>query len=411
MKIPNQNLSREYLRWSILYHMSAAGKIKVISDYGIRIGGDAFLIPSILPSWLVFDLDKTLTADGSVSVYEEYNENVCSVLGIPSFRLRKLIKEIDLSPNDFSIPKKRYENELRRLHFKKRHHDDACTLTEESENIKFIPHAFDAIVEQEKLNCLVGINTGSPKDVTKEVVKKKIGIQEPNIAGSKPIFDSHENFLEFYLNLGTNKPISMSNFHLPECYCDFSLTVNPNEARQYYVTDDLSDFEWPLAVKIGSKLGIVLYVGEDYSKIPRIGEFVINAPEIRKDPRRIGYYLNLHRRSKIFPYIHDPKTVRKIIDTAEEILYLAETYEGDYSLLLEKIPQFLSLEVLFPSLTTNVSREYQRLKHEDINLPHVKEGIKNLVNILKENDPAFHATSERKNELDNIILSASPQFL
>lgn len=363
-------------------------------------------MPSLASIGYVCDLDKTLTADDSSTVYEVFNEKVCDVNSEINRNyqfLKKCVEDIDNSPSDIRLPSQRYSKQLRICGFNRRQYIEAGIRTGESKNIKSIPYAFDAFLEQQKLNCFLGICTGSPKFPAKEVSIKKIGIKEPNIAASEPVFDNNGNFLEMRFNLGTNKIVSMGIFHLPKCYCNFALTTNPDEANLVYTTDDLSDFEKPLAVKIGSQLGAVLYVGEELFDIGQIGEFVVNAPEIRKDLRKVNHYLDLYRRARIYPYLHDPKIVDETFEVVEEIKHLEKDYGSNHGELLDKIFYFLSLEIMFPSLTTRVLEKYYKLKNElDKVDPYF---IKDLIDILKSHDPAFHATDKRKVELKNIIAS------
>jgi hypothetical protein len=383
--------------WSVLYHMSS----------GIDPSYD-FIIP--IPIWVVYDLDKTLTSEDSVTVYEEYNENVCSVLGVPSFKLRKIINEIDLSPDDFSIPQKRYSNELRRLGFKKKHHNKAVILTGDSKNIKSPPYSFDAFLEQRKMNCNTGISTGSPQDVAAAVSKKRLGIKEPNIVGSIPKYNQDGYIESFEFNLGTNKRDSLTHFHYPDCYCNCSLFVQPTKVGWAYTTDDLSSFEIPTVMKIGSIGGLTFHVGGVKSE--RKEEFIIFTPQLKKDSRLINRYLKLYRKSLYYTILHrNPIEVSQVIGLAEKILKTERVFEQDFisygKRLSDLTSQFLNLELAFPRFTTRVEERRSELEgelyKEKPDLEKIKISAKEMIEILKSNDSAFHCRKERKEELEGII--------
>jgi hypothetical protein len=191
---------------------------------------------------------------------------------------------------------------------------------------------------------------------------------------------------------------------LPEAYCNFSLTINPNLASIFYVTDDLSPFESYVATKIGSCLGSILYVGKNFEKYEKDYDYVINATEIRKDLRKIRPYFELIRRARIYPFLHEPEEVEEIIKLAEEIKF--SNYESPEE-LLGKIQDFISAEILFPRLTTRIDKKCKELKKklEEKNLK--KEEMGEVVEILKSFDPAFHVKEGRKKELKEIIRSSS----
>lgn len=400
MKIP-----REYMKWSTLYHLDAARKIKVVSDYRIRIEGSAAVLKYLAPIHMTEDFDKTLTAKYSATAYELYDEEACRIntmLDHNHSKLQKTAQDIDNSPSDFSKPLRERSYIYRTCCFKEWQHKRVCENVADNKKIKIVRNAFDAFLEQQELNCIPGINTGSPEDAVREISKKRIGLEKPFVVGSIPLFDkSTGDFSQWWLNLGTNKIVSMGILHMPHCYCDFSLTADPTEARDVYTTDDLSDFERHLVVKIGSLLGFVVHAGNQPD--PNIGEFVFNAPEIRDDLMKLNYFPKLYRRARLFPYLHNPRTAREIINTAEQILYLAEKYESDYEQFLGKVTHFLSLNLLFPYLTYNVMERCRRLRSDDkIVSPSIKKEVLELVKILRENDPAFHATDKRKADLAHI---------
>jgi len=410
-KLP-QEVAKKYLRWCILAHLDAAGKVDIISDFGIRIGGDSFYTANLVPLYLVWDLDKTFTAEDSNTVYKEYNDILCSLnpkIDRKHRTLEKCIEEIDSSPSDFSKPQERYDATLRKCGFTKDQHTEASIRTGESKNIKIIPYSHDAILEQYKMNCLPAISTGSPKDAATEVSKRQIGISEDFIEGSIPLFDKNGKFVRFLFNLGTNKAVSMSNFYQKShnCYCDCSFLVEPELARKVYVTDDIFEFDRYVVAKVGSQLGIVLYVGEEEAVevFKRPGEFVVNAPEIRKDARKIKPYLKLYRRAKIYAHLHSPKEAKTILSCVKEIKRLK--YQQDFRRLADKMSKFISLEMLFPVLTTRFKRKLVEFEDEisrkpiDSNI--VKRSANDLIETLEENDPIFHVREERGSELNEIV--------
>ncbi|MEM5883116.1 MAG: hypothetical protein QXQ77_02660, partial [Candidatus Aenigmatarchaeota archaeon] len=84
----------------------------------------------------------------------------------------------------------------------------------------------------------------------------------------------------------------MSTYFLPEAYCNFSFTINPNWPKIVYVADKtFSHFEKYVAAKVGSSSGIVLEVGENPPESNEEYEYVVNALEIKKDLRKIKPYL------------------------------------------------------------------------------------------------------------------------
>lgn len=392
--------------------MDVADKMCVISDFGIRVGPDSFYTASSVPACNVLDLDRTLTSEDSSTVYEEFNSWLCSLnpkLDHNSPVLKKIINDIDNSPADFSEPLKSYNNLLRKCGLTKRQWDEASIRTGESGNIKAAPYAFDALLEQYKMNFKLGINTGSPKEPAVQVSKKKIGVKEPRIAGSEAEFDQDGYFISLWANLGSNKVKSMSNFFMePEnCYCDCAFKEG---AGEIYVTDDLSKFEEPLVVKVGLDLGVVLYVGEDQRLLEiykRPGEFVIPAPEIRKDVRKINPYINLYRRAKIFVRIHEsPKVAKMISDTAKEIK--KGRFCSDSKCFEEfsgKISQFVSIEQLFPRITTRFDEKHTKLKRaiSEGDIDAMSKCSNELISILEDNEPFFHVKQEKESELDEII--------
>lgn len=409
-------LAKKYLKWCILSHMDATGKVDPVPDYGIRVGSDAFFTASSVPLYLVWDLDKTLTAEDGNTVYEEYNDISCSLnpkIEREHQTLEECIKEIDNSPADFRKPLEKYNKLLRKCGFNTEQHREASIRTGESKNVKIIPYAYDVVLEQQKLNCLPGMNTGSPKDAAVEVSKRKIGISKDLIEGSVGEFDRHGNFIRFILNLGTNKAVSMSNFYHREpfnCYCDCSFVAEPELGRKVYVTDDLEFDKYAIA-KIGSQLGVVLYVGEEsiVEMYKRPGEFIINAPEIREDARKIRPYLNLYRRAKIFARLHSPREAKSILDCANEIKKLkrAPMDKSVITQLEDRISKFISLESLFPVLTTRFNRKFaefdDEISQESIDFEAVKRSANSLTEILERNDPIFHTKEEREMQLNEII--------
>lgn len=407
-------IAKKYLRWCVLSHFDALEKIDVISDYGIKIGDDSFFTSSLAPLYLVWDLDKTLTAEDSNTVYEEYNDILCSLnpkIEHNCKNIKKCIEEIDNSPSDFSEHLESYNHILRKCDFTKDQHIEASIRTGESKNVKIIPNIYDAILEQQKMNCISGINTGSPKDAATAVSERKIGIQKDFIEGSIPKFDRNGKFVGFWFNLGTNKGVSMSNFYQKSynCYCDCSFVAEEDLARKIYVTDDLSGFEKYTIAKIGSLLGIVLFVSEKeiIEIYKRPGEFIINAFEIRKDARKINSYLDLYRRAKIFVRLHDPKEAKFIFNCVKEIkkLKLIEKNLIQCHELNDRISKFLSTEILFPILTTKFKRKI--VEFEDAILKEDSKTMKrmadDLIEILEKNDPMFHLKEKREHELNEII--------
>lgn len=376
--------------------MDAVEKIKPILEYEI--------FP--LSLYGILDFDSTLTAIDSSTLYEEFyfhelpavNPNIEKNLNI----LMKCIRDIDNSPFDFSKSHARLDRFLRKCELTKEQVVEACVRVGESKNIKIVPHAFETILELEKMNCKIGINTGSPKTAVEEVSRRKIGIQPTNIAATE-FFYKNGFFIGSRLNLGKNKEISMSEYFLPKAYCDFSLTVNPNWPKIIYIADGvLSPFEKYIAAKVGSSLGIVLEVKKDQKEIKGY-EYVINATEIRKDLRKIKPYIELYRRATIYPFLVKPEESYQAIKLADEIkLSQFDNFED----LLDKIQDFLSIEVLFPTLTKRVDKKCRELKKK------LKNGLKRseveeIVNILKAYDPAFNIKEERKEELKKIILSST----
>ena len=287
--------------------------------------------------------------------------------------------------------------------------DEAGIRTGESKNIKIAPYAFEAFLEQQKMNSRPGINTGSPKEPATHVSKKRIGIARPRIAGSEAEFDQNGYFIGLWPNLGANKLASMSNFFMePEnCYCDCAFKEG---AGKVYVTDDLSKFEEPVVVKVGLDLGVVLYVGKDQKILEmykRPGEFVIPAPQIRKDVRKINPYINLYRRAKIFVKIHEnPKIAKLILDTAKDVKKGRFcTDRKSFEEFSMKISQFVSLEQLFPRLTTRFDEKYNKLEKaiSENDIESMRNSSNELLGILEENDPFFHIRQEREDELQEII--------
>jgi len=354
-------MEREYLRWCILSHLKVANKVsKVIYDFDFKP------IPKI---FIVYDLDKTLTAEDSNTVYQEYNNHLCSLnprIYRERFSLEKCIEEIDKSPADFSEPQTRYWNILKRCKLKKEQHEEACLRTAKSKNIKIVPYAFQAFLEQTKIGCELGINTGSPRDVAALVSKEKIGIPKAKIAGSELIFDQDGYFKEGILNLGKNKVISMSNFFLqPEnCYCDCSFILSERSAM--YVTDDL-EFDKHIAAKVGLEGGVVLYVGKkEYER----KEFIISAPEIRKDLRRINPYVQLYRRAKLFATLVEPENANEIVKILKKI-----KQEENGKKLKEMVEKFLELNPLFPRIRSQICKKSKK---------------EELTEILEENEPLFN---------------------
>ena len=403
----NLNLDLNYLKWSIFYHLDSIKKISPILEYEIEIENKLYKIKSLASLYCMLDFDLTLTAENSRTIFEEFyfyqlprvNRRIEKDLKI----LKDGIEGIEKSPSDFVEPKAKVDSFLRKCELTREQVIEACILVGESKDIKIVPYALEAINELEKMNCKVGINTGSIKQAVEEVSRRKIGIEATNIACTEFFYDKRGFFIKSWLNLGKNKERSMSEYFLPEAYCNFSLTINPNLASIFYVTDDLSPFESYVATKIGSCLGSILYVGKNFEKYEKDYEYVVNAPEIRKDLRKIKPYFELIRRARIYPFLHKPEEVEEIIKLAEEINF--SNYESPEE-LLDKIQEFISAEILFPRLTTRIDRRCKELrkKLEEKNLK--KEELEEVVRILKSFDPAFHVKNERKKELREIIRSS-----
>jgi phosphoserine phosphatase len=399
---------RNYLKWSILYHLDSIKKINPILDYEIKLENGLYTVESLASLYCMLDFDLTLTAENSNTVFEEFyfhqlpevNKKIKENLET----LKSCIEDIEKSPSNFSEPKARLDAFLRKCELKKEEVIEACVRVGESKNIKIVPYASEALLELQKMKCKVGINTGSIRQAVEEVSKRKIGIEATNIAGTKFFYDKKGIFIKSWLNLGKNKEKSMSEYFLPEAYCNFSLTINPNLANIFYVTDDLSPFESYVAVKIGSSLGSILYVGKNFEKYEKDYDYVINAPEIRKDLRKIKPYFELIRRARIYPFLHKPEKVEEIIKLAEEIKFSNCENQKE---VLDKIQDFISSEILFPKLTTKIDEKFKKLRKRLEKGSLKKEELKKLIKILKDFDPAFHVKDERKKELEEIIQSSS----
>ncbi|MEM5867010.1 MAG: hypothetical protein QXG39_03715, partial [Candidatus Aenigmatarchaeota archaeon] len=282
---------------------------------------------------------------------------------------------------------------------------EASVRTGESKNIKIVPYAFEAINEIEKMNCKVGLNTGSVKTAVEEVSRRKIGIEATNIAATKFFYDEKGVFLKSWLNLGKNKEISMSTYFLPEAYCNFSFTINPNWPKIVYVADKtFSHFEKYVAAKVGSSSGIVLEVGENLPESNEEYEYVVNALEIKKDLRKIKPYLELIRRATIYPFLIRPEEAYEAIKLADEIKFSKFENLEEF---LNKIQDFLSTEILFPTLATRIDKKCKELKRKLKDNDLKKEEVEEVVNILKSFDPAFHTKEKRKRELKEIVLSST----
>ncbi|MEM5829280.1 MAG: hypothetical protein QW040_00470 [Candidatus Aenigmatarchaeota archaeon] len=396
---------KEYMRWSILSHLDSIGKIKHVLDYEVVVKNKICSVSSLANMYCILDVDFTLTKDSSI--FEEFyynslpevNKNIKRDLQM----IKKIIKDIGSSPSDFSEPHAKLDKFLRKCELTKEQVIEAAVMTGESKNVKIIPYAFEAIIELEKINCKVGLNTGSVKEVVEEVSRKKIGIETKNIAATRFFYDKRGVFLKSWLNLGKNKEISMSNYFLPEAYCDLSITTHPELPKIIYVADKtLSPFERYVAAKVGSCLGIVLEVGENIYKRNEEFEYVVNAIEIREDLRKIKDYVQAYRIATIYPFLIKPEEAYEAIKLAEEInLSNFKNFEE----LLCKIQDFISLEILFPTLTTKIDKKLRGLK-EKLGIGLKREDVEEIVNILKSFDFTFHVKKERKEELEWIIHSA-----
>jgi phosphoserine phosphatase len=404
MDLKASNLIRKYLKWSILYHFDARNKVKVIYDFEIKL-------PPILVS---YDFDGTLTKEGSSTVFEEYLSNLCSINSMVErtySKLKKCVEEIIICaskpPFDYEEPLKKFNEIFRNCEVKKVQHVEACIRAAESGNIKLIPYIFDTLLEQQRLNCFSGINTASPKEAVAEISRKMIGIREPRVAGSEAKFDKKGYFVEFSPNLGANKVNAMTNFfRFPEnCYCDFTLFCK-NEPSYIYITDDLH-LDYLPAAKACVNLGVVFYVGEEFYGY--VGETVVNTPEIRKDFRQINYFLNLYRRAKVFTIFHSPEIARKIIERAEKIDELASKLTEDIlPQLINETYELVNLDLLFPRIKTGTGKKLFQLEkklRKKVEVEKLKEEIREVLKLVRENEPTFCISDKRKKELSEIIKS------
>ncbi|MEM5766228.1 MAG: hypothetical protein QW423_01165 [Candidatus Aenigmatarchaeota archaeon] len=398
----------EYLKWSILYHLDSIEKIKPVLDYEIKLKNKSCDIFNFVILYLMNDFDKTLTTENSLTVFEEFyfnqlpivNKNINKNL----HKIEKCIKDIERSPQNFSKLHENLDEILRKCELTKNQFIEACIETGKSKNIKIVPYAAEAISDLENMNCVVGINSGSPKLAIEEISRRRIGIENENIAATEFYFDKNNRFLNSWLNLSENKAKSMGYYFFPRTYCNLSLLTDFNRPNIFYITDDLSPFEQPLVAKVGSELGAVLFVGEDLEKFVVKNEYVVNAPELRKDFRKIKPYLTLYRRSKIFPFLHKPEEAEEIIRLAERINL--SNYKNPEN-ILDNIEEFISLEFLFPSLTTRIEEKCRKLRRKLKEGNLKKEELKEIVKIMKTFDPAFHIKKKRKKELEEIIFSLS----
>ncbi|MEM5853181.1 MAG: hypothetical protein QXG39_06660 [Candidatus Aenigmatarchaeota archaeon] len=396
----------EYLKWSILFHFDSIGKIKSVLDDEINVEG--VFRPLTAKLYIITDFDLTLTREDGRTVFEEFYFNqlprVNKKIEENLNEIKKCIFEIDTSPSNFEKSHKKLNKILKESKLTKSQFLEACVETGRSKNIKIVHYAREAFIELEKMGCVVGINSGSPKTAIEEICKRKIGVDNSNIAGSEFLFDEKGYFSTSSLNLGENKKKSMSEYFLPETYCDLSFLTNSKKPNLIYVTDDLSHFEEPVVAKVGSKLGVTLFVGKDLEKYGNY-EYVINAPELREDFRKIKPYLNLYRRAKIFSSLYKPEESEKMIELAEEIK--SYDYE-DFNYISSKIEDFLSLNVLFPKSVSRIEEKiYELRKKSEINALR-KEELREIVELMESFDPLFHVNEKRKEELKKIISSTSP---
>ncbi|MEM5854877.1 MAG: HAD family hydrolase [Candidatus Aenigmatarchaeota archaeon] len=400
-------IPKNYLKWSVLYHLDSSEKIKPILDYEIVIKDGTCAISSLASLRCIFDVDLTLTIDNTV--FEEFyyrqlpevNPNIRRNIHV----MMEIIRDIGKSYSDFIEPHARLDNFFRKCELRKEQVIEASVRTGESKNIKIVPYAFEAINEIEKMNCKVGLNTGSVKTAVEEVSRRKIGIEATNIAATKFFYDEKGVFLKSWLNLGKNKEISMSTYFLPEAYCNFSFTINPNWPKIVYVADKtFSHFEKYVAAKVGSSSGIVLEVGENLPESNEEYEYVVNALEIKKDLRKIKPYLELIRRATIYPFLIRPEEAYEAIKLADEIKFSKFENLEEF---LNKIQDFLSTEILFPTLATRIDKKCKELKRKLKDNDLKKEEVEEVVNILKSFDPAFHTKEKRKRELKEIVLSST----
>jgi hypothetical protein len=122
--------------------------------------------------------------------------------------------------------------------------------------------------------------------------------------------------------------------------------------------------------------------------------------------------LKLYRKSLYYTILHkNPIEVRQVICLAEEILETEKAFEQDCithgKKLSELTSQFLNLELGFPRFVTRVEESRSELEDElykeKPNFDKIKRNAKELIEVLKSNDPAFHCKNGRKDELEEVI--------
>jgi len=63
---------KNYLKWSVLYHLDSSGKINPILDYEIEIENKLYRIKSLASLYCMLDFDLTLIAENSRTIFEEF---------------------------------------------------------------------------------------------------------------------------------------------------------------------------------------------------------------------------------------------------------------------------------------------------------------------------------------------------
>jgi hypothetical protein len=408
----NKNIKQMYKRFVVSYFYDAFGKITPNSDFikkrETRIGTD---------------FDKTLTAIGSITAYKAYisylkGENRRIEIDYPI--LEGHIDRIDNSPSDFSGPLTDCEEFMRHCRLRKKEHKAACEKVVDSNEIKIIPDTTQALIELGNRGGRPGIFSGSQRDVIVGISEKKIGVEEPYIVATEIEWDSDGYFLRFRLNLGANRAYNLSNLYMNDpygpIYCNYSITAEPERKEGYiYVTDDLSGFEMPTIVKIGSWGGVVVHVGEQQAFDTDVPEFVVNDTSVRKSALNLIKHFDLYQEANTFAEDHeDPRDLKQIIETSDEIKSMKipedKTYDkAQLEKFCNKTLKFISINERFPVFRTSIKSRVSELMYKTrtlslkTNQEIFNRDVNEILQLIAANDPAPHITQKRREEYYKII--------
>lgn len=260
--------------------------LKVLSDYthiamSYTLGGtpysdDAKYVAS--SKAINFDLDETLTRDGIVG-FNVYLKNLAHIN--PYIEVNEL-KEIGkivrrFAPGNIEQPKKQLIELYRKYRVTGEHHRTACDWAVDS--VKMIPNCSRAVRELRKRGYVVGITTGSPIELAKEVYKNKLGFgsawEEHNldvlVRGTEFIFEDGPDGLlkDVKVMLHENKREASKRFAE-------EVTGFPN-GLMIAVGDQPGD-----AYMISSFINPFMMVGREMP-IREVADIILWVPEVRKD--------------------------------------------------------------------------------------------------------------------------------